>query len=67
MKPIFLEERRYDMPIPTEIHQGGNLREILEQKSQIIFDELRSRTFWFIKLRWFVPFSIVTVTLLGQL
>ncbi|MBU2509807.1 GAF domain-containing sensor histidine kinase [bacterium] len=54
------------MPTLSEKHQSENIQKILEQKSQIVFDELRNRTLWFIKLRWFVPFSIVAGTLLGQ-
>ncbi|MBU2645057.1 GAF domain-containing sensor histidine kinase [bacterium] len=45
-------------PIPEAGH-SGDIYQDLARRSQIIISELRSRAFWFIKLRWIVPVCLV--------
>ena len=41
--------------------------EMFEEQNGIILGELRERTLWFVKLRWYVPPAIVICTLLAWL
>ncbi len=45
-------------PIQPEI-DDHELRDAIEERKRIIFGELKERTHWFIRLRWFVPAGIV--------
>jgi signal transduction histidine kinase len=44
-----------------------DLRDAIEERKRIIFGELRERTHWFIRLRWFVPPGIVLGAVLAEL
>ncbi|RJQ51472.1 MAG: sensor histidine kinase [Desulfobacteraceae bacterium] len=44
-----------------------DLRDAIEERKRIIFGELRERTHWFIRLRWFVPPGIVLGAVLADL
>lgn len=43
---------------PPEINDH-ELRDAIEERKRIFFGELKERTHWFIRLRWFVPAGIV--------
>lgn len=48
--------------------EGGmtNFPEELERRKRIIAEELKDRTLWFVQLRWWVPPSIVAVTVIAK-
>jgi len=43
-----------------------NLPDELDKRKRIILGELKERTLWFIRLRWWVPFGIVAGTILAR-
>ena len=55
------------MAEPVETIRGTDFTEELRRRKQIIADELRRRTRWFVRLRWFVPPTIFAGALAGGL
>jgi len=63
MKPPVLEGKMAD---PERETGSLNLPEELYKRKRIILGELKERTLWFVKLRWWVPPCIVAGTLLAR-
>ena len=63
MKPPALEGKMAD---PERETGSLNLPEELYKRKRIILGELKERTLWFVKLRWWVPPCIVAGTLLAR-
>jgi 2-iminoacetate synthase len=63
MKPPVLEDKMVD---PERETGSLNLPAELYKRKRIILGELKERTLWFVKLRWWVPPFIVAGTLLAR-
>ncbi len=49
----------------TLLGDGSDRREIFDKNKRILAAELRTRVLWFIRLRWFIPFSIAGIGLVS--
>jgi signal transduction histidine kinase len=54
------------MAVFPDTNHDGEIYQVLARRSKIFVSELRSRIFWFIKLRWAVPICIVIGTLAAR-